>query len=249
MKILVTSLPYCGICKAPPDWNTQSIPRPYRLYFVRGGTAFFRTGSEEFRLLKDHFYLFPSTLPFLIRQDPHDRLDHMFFHFMMTPPAVAPEPIVCGLDDHPLMPNILELMQKSLLLYRPDHEGAVLAPAFKGTVIAALEAFLNTLFAIKAFPAVLDRDILGAVEYLESHYREDLTVRDLAARACLDEDYFIRKFRKSVGLTPYAYLLNLRLGVAGELRAGGMSLSEAAATVGFHHPSSYCHALKKAKKD
>ena len=87
----------------------------------------------------------------------------------------------------------------------------------------------------------------GYTKIFENEINGNLHAEFLAPEGTLYV-YFIRKFKKNIGVTPYAYILNLRLGVAGELRAGGMSLSEAAARVGFHHPSSYCHALEKSEK-
>ncbi len=248
MKITVTALPFCGSCIAPRKWITNIRTHPYRLYYVRGGSAYFRCGNEEMKLQKNCFYLFPSTLPFLIRQDPEDRLDHLFFHFLMSPPLIAPAPIVCSLDEHPLLPAVQKLMEESVERYRPYYRGPYVEESLKSTVVSTLETFLNLLFAIKQFPATIDRDILTSVEYIESHYREEFSVRDLAALVCLDEDYFIRKFKKSLGVTPYSYLLNLRLGIAAELRDLGATVTEAALSVGFRHPSAYYRAIKRADK-
>lgn len=247
MKISVTALPFCGSCVAPRKWITSVRTHPYRLYYVRGGSAYFRLGNEETKLQKNCFYLFPSNLPFLIRQDPEDRLDHLFYHFIMSPPLIASAPIVCALDEHPLLPSLLSLMESTVSHYRPDNRNGSLEKALKSTVECTLEAFLNLLFAIKRFPTEIESDILASVEYIESHYHEEFTVRDLAAHVCLDEDYFIRKFKKSLGITPYSYLLNLRLGIAAEMRDLGASVTEASLAVGFRHPSAYYRALKRTK--
>lgn len=242
MKINVTSLHACGMCLAPYDWNTQSVPRPYRLYFIKDGSAFFHLGDEEFPLKKDHFYLFPSSLPFLIRQDSDNRLDHLFYDFIMSPPMVAPEPICCGLHEHPLFAPLLTVMQESVCDFAYNKNAAV-----KDTMIAALEAFLTLLFSVKPFPSAFDSTILKSVEYIESHYREPITIQELAANVYLNEDYFIRKFKKSMGMTPYAYLSRLRRSIAAELISGGTPLAQAASEVGFLHPSSLCHSLKKTR--
>lgn len=248
MKITVTALPFCGSCIAPRKWITNIRTHPYRLYYVRGGSAYFRVGNEEIKLQKNCFYLFPSTLPFLIRQDPDDRLDHLFYHFIMSPPLIAPAPIVCALDEHPLLPSLLSLMESAVEHYRPYYRGPYVAKELKNTVEGTLETFLNLLFAIKQFPSTIDHDILSSVEYIESHYQEDFTVRELSAHVCLDEDYFIRKFKKSLGVTPYSYLLNLRLGIAAEMRDLGATAAEAALAVGFRHPSAYYRAIKRTNE-
>lgn len=244
MNVSIMALSVCGNCVAPQKWITYVHRHSYRLYFVRGGKVYFRVGDKEIKLQKNCFYLFPSSLPFLVRQDPDDRLDHLYYNFIMSPPLIASEPIVCSLDEHPLLPSFLLLMENSVEYYQSHHE-----KAYKNTAKSILEAFLSFLFTIKPFPTTIDRDILTSVKYIESHYPENLTMRDLAAQACLDENYFIRKFRKTLGVTPYSYLLNLRLGIAAEMRDLGATSSEAALAVGFQHTSSYHRALKRHLND
>lgn len=51
-----------------------------------------------------------------------------------------------------------------------------------------------------------------AVNYICSHFREhDICISQLAQRFMLSEAYFIRKFKKHTGTSPYSYLLHLRL--------------------------------------
>ena len=66
MKVNVTALTAAGRCVAPLDWHTDTTPRPYRLYYVLGGEAYFRSATHEFMLEAGKLYLFPSTLPFII---------------------------------------------------------------------------------------------------------------------------------------------------------------------------------------
>ncbi|MBQ8879439.1 MAG: helix-turn-helix domain-containing protein [Clostridia bacterium] len=242
MEIAVTALYGCGQTVAPPDWYTKGTPRPYRLYYVISGRAYYSVGGESTELCKDHFYLFPSSMPFNVTQDGEDRLNHLYYDFMMTPSVVTGEPLVCSLEDHPLIPPLLGLMRKSVCSYR--YEGKT---ELRGTVISLLEAFLSLLLEIVPTNKNMDTDILAAIEYIEENYREEISVKGIAALVHLDEDYFIRKFKKYLGITPYAYIRNLRLAVARELRYSGETLKKASASVGFRYPSSYCRA--NAKRD
>lgn len=242
MKIKISYLLNCGVGLAPHNWEISAVPRPYRLYFIKGGKAFFRLGETEFPLKKNHFYLFPSSLPFLAHQDSNDRLNHLNYDFLMSPPMVASAPISCSLDEHPLFTPLLNLMQESVCEYTYQKNTAL-----RDTIIAILESFLTFFFSVKSFPSAFDNTILKSVEYIESHYREPITVQELAANVYLNEDYFIRKFNKSMGMTPYAYLSKLRLSIAGSLIASGHTLAQAAAETGFQNPSSLCHAMKKAR--
>jgi transcriptional regulator GlxA family with amidase domain len=190
-------------------------------------------------------YLFPSTLPFIIKQNADSRLEHLYYNFIMDTSIVALEPIEFSLEDHPLFPPLLELMEASVTEYR---RGDSQNEELKGTVISLLESFLSLALSIKPHENSLDREILDAIEYIELHYAEDISVEGLAERAYLSTDHFIRRFKQAVGITPYSYVRNLRMSVVSELLQSGASLTEASGAVGFKHPSSCCRALHSKKK-
>lgn len=239
MNISVTLLG-CGSGLAPASWRTDNLPRPYRLYYIKGGTAFYQLGTKEYPMKKDHFYLFPSSLPFFSRQEPEDRLDHVYYDFIMTPPIISQEPVVCSLEEHPLFPSFLSIMQQTILdsLQQPT-------PEKKDIAAAVLEAFLTLFCSVKPAAGSFDSDILSSIAYIETHYSEPITVSDMAAGLFLNTDYFIRKFKNTVGITPYVYLTRLRLSIAVRLLKNGMSLQDTAAATGFQYTSSLCHAMKK----
>ena len=240
MKITVTALYNCGMCTAPEDWNPKSIPRPYRLYYVISGKAYYSIKGEKTELLPGHFYLFPSSMPFNVTQDSENRLNHLYYDFMLSPAIVSAEPLSASLEDHPLFEPMLELMKKTVCAYRYESEARL-----HDSVVSILEAFL-AIFSDIALPKKnVDADIVRALEYIEQSYSEDITVKSIAELVYLDEDYFIRKFKKNLGITPYAYIKNLRLAVARELRFGGQTMKSAASAVGFKCASSYCRAISK----
>lgn len=55
------------------------------------------------------------------------------------------------------------------------------------------------------------RRIVKALRHIEGHAGEPLELADLAAVACMSKYHFLRSFRRVVGMTPYQYLLHLRL--------------------------------------
>ena len=242
MKISV-KLFGCGSCVAPDTWYTTVSPTPYRLYYVRGGDAYFRLSNGEFKLQRDHFYLFPSSLPFLIRQDSKSRLDHLFYDFIMTPTVISSEPICVSLDDHPLFSHFLTIMTETV----QDYLDLESADSFD-TVCHTLEAFLSILLTVKPVCVPSDDAVLKTIEYMEAHISNRVNIKELADSLYLSEDYLIRKFKKVIGLTPYAYLTRLRLSVAQSLIDNGVSVKDAAEKTGFLYPSSLIHSLNKHGK-
>ncbi len=59
--------------------------------------------------------------------------------------------------------------------------------------------------------------IVGAVSYIENHYTEKITVKDIAQSVNISASHFFAAFKKQTGISPIAYLNNYRLSLAAEL--------------------------------
>lgn len=240
MKISITALYTCGETIAPPDWDTSMMPRPYRLYYVIDGKAYYTVGGEKKELKKGHFYLFPSSMPFNVVQDSNARLNHLYYDFMMTPSVVSPEPLFCSAEDNILMISMLSVMRQSIQYYCCEGKHELF-----DTVVSSLATFLSLFLEITKPSKTIDSDIVTALTYIEQNYSDNISVKEIASLVFLDEDYFIKKFKKCLGITPYSYIRNLRMAVVKELRHNGVSLNRATSLAGFKYASSYCRAKKK----
>ncbi|MCP5163157.1 MAG: helix-turn-helix domain-containing protein [Hahellaceae bacterium] len=56
-----------------------------------------------------------------------------------------------------------------------------------------------------------DETILASQAWMESHYASDLSVTELASRACLSERHFKRRFKLATGESPLHYLQRVRI--------------------------------------
>lgn len=71
-------------------------------------------------------------------------------------------------------------------------------------------------------------------DYVFAHIAEPIQVAELAALIGRSEFHFSRVFARSVGMTPYRYVVHLRLHAAVQhIRDGRMGLAEIAAETGF----------------
>jgi AraC family transcriptional regulator len=100
--------------------------------------------------------------------------------------------------------------------------------------------FVNALVARhtsepKPSDGVLDAAMLGCLrDYLMAHLDEPIDVATLAHMTRRSQFHFSRVFHRSVGVSPYRYIVYLRLRRAVELvREGRLGLAEIAASTGF----------------
>jgi AraC-like DNA-binding protein len=69
--------------------------------------------------------------------------------------------------------------------------------------------------------------------FLQAHYRQNITLEELAQQVHFSRAYLIRAFRRATGIPPYTYLLQLRIEQAKQLLARGLPPAYIAQEVGF----------------
>ena len=88
---------------------------------------------------------------------------------------------------------------------------------------------------------VVDR----STAYIHDHFDRDVSIRELAAVVGLSPYHFIRVFRGRTGLTPHAFLTQLRVKKARELLSTGESPGQAAVRSGFFDQSHLTRHFKR----
>lgn len=85
-----------------------------------------------------------------------------------------------------------------------------------------------------------------AKEYIEKHFREDLTLGLLAKQFHLNSRYFSAVFKKNMGVSPTDYLTQIRIGEAQKaLQTTNVPASEIAVMVGYEDPRYFYKVFKK----
>jgi AraC family transcriptional regulator len=95
---------------------------------------------------------------------------------------------------------------------------------------------------------VAPRSVIQAMKYIHEHYPLDVSLADIAGAAHLSSYHLTRVFKKAMGMSPHRYLVQVRVNSARSLLtagAGGRSLAEIAAAVGFADQSHLTRHFKR----
>jgi len=92
----------------------------------------------------------------------------------------------------------------------------------------------------------IDERLCAVINYLNKHFYERLDIDQCAQMLCLSSGRFAHIFKDSTGVSPYAYVLNLRMEKAAELLAlSCVPVAEVAYKVGFDNPLYFSKMFKK----
>lgn len=85
-----------------------------------------------------------------------------------------------------------------------------------------------------------------AVDYIQKNYMKTLNIDDLSKQLNISKFYLIKLFSKSIGVTPYRYLIVYRIGEAKKLlRATHYKVDDIARAVGFADESNFCRTFSR----
>lgn len=94
--------------------------------------------------------------------------------------------------------------------------------------------------------ALDDRRLARALELMRARHGEPLLLKSLAQEVGLTPFQLIRRFRKRLGMTPHARLLQFRLEAAARAMRQGAAPSLAAVEAGFYDQSALTRSFKRA---
>jgi len=91
-----------------------------------------------------------------------------------------------------------------------------------------------------------DEAIIEAQQWLRDHHHETINMQSLCEKIGIHYRSFNRRFKQSTGMTPVAYLQQLRLSQARELlQSTNLSIGEIASQVGYEDTSFFCELFRR----
>lgn len=88
--------------------------------------------------------------------------------------------------------------------------------------------------------------ISTARDWMEAHYRENITLEDIASVASMNSQHFLRMFKQVYTITPHQFLIDLKLKKAKQLLDGNnMTINDICQAIGFESAFSFSVLFKK----
>lgn len=131
--------------------------------------------------------------------------------------------------------ELLEIWQKKQFGYR--HECL--------SVLHKLAFMIEREYASVASDS-LSSAVLSAVDFINEHFTEKISISHLAASFCMSDTYFRKLFTQKMGMPPVKYINKMKIDYALELLGTGyLSVGEVAEKCGFNDISYFSLFVKK----
>ena len=145
--------------------------------------------------------------------------------------------------------EILPLMEE---VARHTENQTVYSPLIQYSLIMRILALIGEhLGEIQPLTISNDRyfpNITAVKEYLDNHFQEKITLKSLARYAYLSPNFMRIKFQELIGISPHAYLEEIRMNHACRLLTESeLSIADIASACGYESPS-YLDSVFRRKK-
>lgn len=255
---------------APSDWWQSKNGNVQRLFYIKGGKGqMVDESGEKTEFIPGKVYIFPCNIRHKFETGSENRIDHIYFDFLSTPPIIAMKPLVYDVPAGGALEGLLNAADRLLPDRLPSgnrfdgfrkHDNIPRdfghipdAPTdsedeYFQLIYSLLGTILTLLSYERELPLSNDSVINESLDLMQSRYREPLCIAKIAAEAGFEVNHFIRRFKKVIGVTPYAYLRSYRLSKARLFVGSGYTLAEIAEMVGYEDASSLSRALKTPRE-
>lgn len=219
----------------PDDWHVnEPVAAGFsRVYLVESGTLRYTQCGVTQLLEAGQLYLFPPVTPYSITAEPGEAFSCLWLHVDFFP-AVFRQLLSLPADGPSVTSDFL------CLLRRIFTEGRRNTPAAEG-VLCAFGEYLCDEYLSHDTP-----EMAKAAAYIRTNFRSsDLNVNSISAYFGYTPEHFIRTFARTIGLTPYQYLLNTRMYEARRLLLENYTVKQAAQAVGYENPHVFSNAFRR----
>ena len=215
----------------PQDWFYNPNYLINRIYYIAGGTAFYKEGVP---LKKGYLYVFGIDPDFRVYQDESDPVDHAYFDFISFQSFLKKEITEIDLKKYPKLQHVVLAMSEE---FADRSCPFSVASSYFEIIMHELEKVLST---DSRYSEVTE----NALRIIHSSPPAEVSVQNVAAKANINVNYLIRRFNAEVGETPHRYISLMKADLAVKYVQAGKKLAEIAEILGYSSVASLSFSFK-----
>lgn len=215
-----------------------------QLSVISDGTGFFECGNASFPLGKGSCFFFRANLPHKY----YPVSGRTFVNHWLTFDGEAAEQINRLIADDGFCVFSAAALKTMLYEHETLYRAAVENKGEEQLSAMLYQFILNFKQAgKKEQDEAKRRKLAPALEFMDKHFTEDLSLDELARLGGMSKYTFCRLFREVQGVTPFTYMIQLRLQLAKQLLVTEREkkIADIALQAGFRDVSYFCSVFKK----
>ena len=222
----------------------REIPRPHScMGLILDGEATFTTGARSIEVKRGDIIFVPITSKYISEWRGNPNIHYVSFHFVFNTPSGLFTGKRLKLQKVTL-PDF-EALEKDYLYILENFEN-------KSASLGVLSRFFGILEKVEPLLEAkdhkhIDGKIEKAMEYIENHFKEDISVPELASMVNVSVSSFYSGFKKATGQTPVDYKNQVCIKHAMRLLIddNNYSIEEIADKLGFSSATYFRRTFKK----
>jgi AraC-like DNA-binding protein len=227
------------------------VRETFKIHFIHKGKGCVRIGEREYILTAGQAFLtYPHHVTYHAA-DVEEPWTYSWIGFygervlsVLSRTGLSPDMPIFAMDMQ-LMPSLYDRLTETLA-----HENSrdLRLQALMHDLLAVLIDSLPASSSGELRKSKQDAYVHRMLEFIHSHYSENITVRELAELLKLDRKYVSAMFKEAVGVPPRRYLLQYRMDKASELLLKGTyTVGEVARSVGYADALQFSKMFKNWK--
>jgi AraC family transcriptional regulator of arabinose operon len=223
-----------GLTRCPPEWGMVDEKTEFhRIYFIYGGTCWYRDDFEHFKLVPGNIYLFPTNQSYTMQHDPADPLMTLWYHVKLYP-DVGRGCITKAVEPNSPLDQLLQTMAAFEQASVPVEQ-----------IRSLVDVLLAQLSQLLVFVDEPDERINEVLAYIRKNISRDLQISTLARQVRMERSYFTRYFKAALGISPQAFILQRRMDLAANLLLKGQPVKTVSTAVGYASEKAFSRAFQK----
>ncbi|MEC0174917.1 AraC family transcriptional regulator [Paenibacillus favisporus] len=230
-------------------WQRLRFTPTYdKLYYICDGEGWLQVGRKQLRPKPGELVMIPGGLEQSYSVTAGPPYTKYWCHFRSNVPLRRlfhlyglPHAVWAG-DSADLSSSFQELVEHR------TNPGPARPLRIQSALLSIIAFFMERAlrFQRAKYASVSPRELMETLHFIDLHLSGDLTIDELSRQAHFHPNYFIRMFKRHLGMTPMRYIQERRLEHAQQLlETPDLAITEIAGLSGFKDLSHFSAAFKK----
>lgn len=246
-----TRLLYVTVTRYSEEWNSVLHTHPCaEVFFVTGGSGFLRLADRQVALHLHDAIIVNANVLHTELSGPQDPLEYTVLGVdgmdVREGGGDAGFSVLPAGGDAPTLRFLFDRLRCEIEDKRP-HYDTVCQDLLE---VILIQLMRRGAYEVRFVPPArrVSRECAIVHRYIDDHFKEKLTLDDLAAVAHVSKFYLSHNFAREYGVSPISYLLDCRIRESLYLLAEThLSLAEIAGMLGFSSPSYFSQSFKRSE--